>query len=209
MKVQCNGKEEVSKPVQIVNYSICSNLPLVDSRSQDRGDIQLSESASYGIPIIERKDLHYDPKIDEIGRGTFGAVYKVTCAGTSAAVKQMKVRQMKLITNILKSEVQVHSKIRHPNIVQIMAVAIGKSAIYIVFEVVIGANLEELLFSDEDDHCAFTILCEKKEFIGRQIVQAVAYLHNRKPPILHRDIKPANVLVTNESYVTKLCDMGL
>ena len=194
VKVQCDGKEEVSKLVQIVNYSICSNLPLVDSRSQDRGDIQLSESASYGIPIIERKDLHYDPKIDEIGRDTFGAVYKATWAGTSVAVKQMK---------------NTAPKIRHPNIVQIMAVAIGKSAIYIVSELVIGANLEELLFSDEDDGCAFTIPCEKKEFIGRQIVQAVAYLHNRKPPILHRDIKPANVLVTNESYVTKLCDMGL
>jgi serine/threonine protein kinase len=169
-----------------------------------------SETVSYGIPMIEKKDLHYDPKIDEIGRGTFGAVYKASWAGTSVAVKQMKVRQIKLITNILKSEVQVHSKIRHPNIVQIMAVAIGKSAIYIVSELVNGANLEDLLFSDEDDDgCSFTIPSDKKVFIGRQIVQAVAYLHNRKPPILHRDIKPANVLVASESYVTKLCDMGL
>jgi serine/threonine protein kinase len=171
-----------------------------------------SESVSYGVPIIEKKDLLYDPKTDEIGRGTgtFGAVYKASWAGTSVAVKQMKVRQMKLITNILKSEVQVHSRIRHPNIVQIMAIAMGKNAIYIVSELVNGANLEDLLFSDEDDGgCPFTIPSDKKTFIGRQIVQAVAYLHNRKPSILHRDIKPANVLVANESYVTKLCDMGL
>jgi len=53
-------------------------LQCFDPRSQDRGDIQLSESASHGIPIIERKDLHYDPKIDEIRRGTFGAIYKAS-----------------------------------------------------------------------------------------------------------------------------------
>ena len=55
----------------------------------------------------------------------------------------------------------------------------------------------------------FPIPSDKKTFIGRQIVQAVTHLHNWKLPILHRDIKLANVLVANESYVTKLCDMGL
>ena len=221
VKVRCDGKQELSRAVQIVKRIITSQVPPECLKSIERREMQdenritlveneESETVSYGIPMIEKKDLHYDPKIDEIGRGTFGAVYKASWAGTSVAVKQMKVRQIKLITNILKSEVQVHSKIRHPNIVQIMAVAIGKSAIYIVSELVNIANLEDLLFSDEDDDgCSFTIPSDKKVFIGRQIVQAVAYLHNRKPPILHRDIKPANVLVASESYVTKLCDMGL
>ena len=69
---------------------------------------------------------------------------------------------------------------------------------YIVSELVDEANLEDLLFSDEDDGgCSFNIPSDKKNFIGCQIVQAVTYLHNRKPPILHRDIKPANVLVAN------------
>ena len=221
VKVQCDGKEEVSRVVQVVKHSINSEVLSDSSRLSEHGTVhekdmstliqnENSESVSYGIPMIQRKDLHYDPKIDEIGRGTFGAVYKATWAGTSVAVKQMKVRQMKLMVNILKSEVQVHSRIRHPNIVQIMAVAVGKSALYIVSELVNRANLEDLLFSDDDDGgCSFTIPSNKKCFIGRQIVQAVAYLHNRKPPILHRDIKPANVLVARESYVTKLCDMGL
>ncbi|KAK3750999.1 hypothetical protein QZH41_007608 [Actinostola sp. cb2023] len=45
--------------------------------------------------------------------------------------------------------------------------------------------------------------------ISRQLLQAVAYLHNLKPQVLHRDIKPANVLVARETHITKLCDMGL
>ena len=146
-KVQCDGKE-VSRVVQVVKCSINSEVQSDSSRLSEHGSVhekdmstlvqnKNSESVSYGIPMIERKDLHYDPKIDEIRRGTFGAVYKATWAGTSVTVKQMKVWQIKLMVNILKSEVQVHSRIRHPNIVQIMAVAVRKSALYIVSELVL------------------------------------------------------------------------
>ena len=191
VKVRCDQEEETSEEV------------LVKRRPE-------SENVPYGVPFIERGDLQFDSKRDEIGRGTFGAVYKAMWAGTAVAVKQMKVRNVNLIKSVLQSEVHIHSKIRHPNIVQIMAVALAKTAVYIVCELVDGANLEELLFSDEEDGGAsFCIPIDKKPFIGKQIVQAVAYLHNLKPPILHRDIKPANVLVSRESYLTKLCDMGL
>ena len=29
------------------------------------------------------------------------------------------------------------------------------------------------------------------------------------PSIIHRDIKPASILVAKETFVTKVCDMGL
>lgn len=219
VKVQCGGQEAVSQVVQIVRFAISPTVSAGGSNAQGKtaGDNEKeappppSDSASLGIPFIERSDLKYDPKVDEIGRGTFGAVYKASWAGTAVAVKQMKVRNVKLMQSVLQSEVRVHSKIRHPNIVQIMAVALGKSAVYIVCELVNGANLDELLFWNDEEATSstFTIPDDKKPYVGRQIVQAVAYLHNLKPPILHRDIKPANVLVATGSYVTKLCDMGL
>ena len=81
----------------------------------------------------------------------------------------MKVRQMKVMKSVIKSEIHIHSKIRHPNIVQIMAVAMGKSAVYIVSELVDGSNLDELLFSsDEDGTRAFIITDDKKPFVGQQ-----------------------------------------
>ena len=45
--------------------------------------------------------------------------------------------------------------------------------------------------------------------VGRQISQAVAYLHSLNSPVVHRDIKPVNVLVAKGSLITKLRDMGL
>lgn len=118
----------------------------------------------------------------------------------------MKVRNVSKSV-LVNSEVQIHSQLRHPNIVQIMAVSLGKNAVYIVCELVNGANLDKLLFAD--DQPAFELPDNQKPDIAKQMVQAVAYLHNLKPPILHHDIKPANVLVASATYVTKLCDMGL
>ena len=99
--------------------------------------------------------------------------------------------------------------VRHPNIVQIMAVSFLKNSVLLVSKFIDGCNLEELLFADVPDDKTFTIQACDKMFIGKQICQAVAHLHNLKPPTVHRDIKPANVVVARTTHTTKLCDMGL
>ncbi len=40
----------------------------------------------------------------------------------------------------------------------------------------------------------------------KDILKAIQYLHNRKPPILHRDIKPENILSLNGAL--KIADFG-
>jgi serine/threonine protein kinase len=43
----------------------------------------------------------------------------------------------------------------------------------------------------------------------RDILQGLAYIHNRRPySLIHRDIKPTNILITN-SKVAKITDFGL
>ncbi|KAG8914750.1 hypothetical protein FRC00_011121 [Tulasnella sp. 408] len=39
-------------------------------------------------------------------------------------------------------------------------------------------------------------------------IDALAFLHQRNPPVCHGDVKPANVLITAE-YNARLCDFGL
>lgn len=41
----------------------------------------------------------------------------------------------------------------------------------------------------------------------RDIINAVEYLHSKKPPIIHRDIKPENLIFDNNGRV-KLADFG-
>ena len=125
------------------------------------------------------------------------------------AVKHVKIRHAKCIQSIVEREVRLHSMARHPNIVQIMAISFWKNSIYIVSELIEGHNLEELLFTDDDESSkTFTLQSCDKLDIGKQICQAVAYLHYLKSPVVHRDIKPANVLVAQTTHVTKLMSYG-
>ena len=43
----------------------------------------------------------------------------------------------------------IQSKTRHPNVIQLMAVSLGKSSVYIVSELVPGVNLDDILFGEE------------------------------------------------------------
>ena len=103
----------------------------------------------------------------------------------------------------------MHGLVRHPNIVQIIAIPVLKNAIYLLSELIKGPNLDDLLFSDDKINTHFTIQSYTKFHLGKHIYQAVAYLHNLKPPVVHRDIKPATILVDEGTQVIKLCEMGL
>lgn len=116
----------------------------------------------------------------EIGRGSFGTVYKGLWAGTDVGVKHIKVRNATRLQASVESEIKVHSLVRHPNIVQIRAISFLKNAIYLVSELIKGPNLDDLLFSDDKNDTHFTTQCCNKLHLGKQ---AVAYLHNLKRPI--------------------------
>ena len=112
---------------------------------------------------------------------------------------------MKYARKLIERELCVHSKIRHPNIVQLMAFAVDKNKLYLVQEYVAGSNLDDVLFSQNFSEMNITSKIE----VAEKVVQAVAYLHNQCPAIIHRDIKPENVLVSGDFSVVRLCDMGL
>ena len=162
------------------------------------------EPHTSNLPMIRKSDFLISPD-GEIGRGTFGTVFKGEWAGTPVAIKRIKMRRPSMIQSALNSEVRIHSMLRHPNIVQIMAVAMEKNELYIISEYVDGSNLEDLLFSSEE----VDILLTTKNSIAMHCAQAVAYLHALNPPVIHRDIKPANVLVSRVNHIAKICDMGI
>jgi len=204
VKVQGKGQEEVSETVPV------KPLILKPKPKMEKGHNEADSGLLPQLPIIDVKDVEFNPK-DEIGRGSFGVVYKGVWAGTPIALKHMKVRNAKRMQSVFETEVRIHSMLRHPNIVQIMGISLLKNSVYIVSELVDGFNLDELLFCDESSeaHSHRDVLLQDKVSIAKQICQAVTYLHHLKPAVVHRDIKPANVLVDKKSVATKLCDMGL
>lgn len=94
-------------------------------------------------------------------------------------------------------------RLRHPNIVALLAIATRGNNLYVDTELIDGADLGSLLFGDEPK---FALAEKNRHSIAMQLLQAVAYMHGQG--VVHQDIKPANVLITANSMVTKLSDLG-
>ena len=221
VEVLRGGEREMSEPIEIchANWSRTlhsSSAAKAQKQSLNEGTGEesnatkkLNQKDSVAFPAVPAVDKEEITFFDEIGRGSFGVVYKASWAGTDVAVKVLKMRNARRLRSVIETEVRVHGMICHPNIVQIMAVSILKNSIYIVSEYIAGLNLDDVIFGEGEGCTKITLEGHDKVCVGRQSSQAVAYLHNLKPPVVHRDIKPANVLVAKGSLITKLCDMGL
>ena len=90
VKVQGKGEEEMSEsvPVKAVTFKHCK--PKVEE-----GHVEAASGPLPQLPIIDVKDVYFNPKSDEIGRGSFGVVYRGVWAGTPIALKHIKVRNAK------------------------------------------------------------------------------------------------------------------
>lgn len=77
----------------------------------------------------------------------------------------------------------------------------GDTRLYTVQELVQGDTLESLVAAGrhftEDE---VTAICS-------QVVEVLAYLHGRSPPLVHRDIKPSNIIL-DEGGTAHLVDFG-
>lgn len=91
-------------------------------------------------------------------------------------------------------------RLRHPNIMVLLAIATCGNKLYISTKLINGADLGSVLFRDEPK---FALVENNRHSIAMQFLKAV-YLHCQG--IVHQDSKPANVLITAYSMVTKLYD---
>ena len=95
---------------------------------------------------------------------------------------------MKRLTN----EIRILKGINHPNIVRLIDLKKTKTHVYIVTEFCNGGSLSECLRKYINIHYKpFTE--EIAQFLMRQIVKAIHFLHTNK--IIHRDLKLDNILV--------------
>ena len=185
------------------NVSISKSVRVMGA--DETYDAACKQSGS--IPVIEAHVIQFArEEKDVLGEGSFGKVYKGSWKGTNIAVKeiQTQVRGRKQQEAVIENEIQIHSRIRHPSIVQIMAVAYTKKSVLLVSEYIPGPNLEEAIFGEDQK-----LLGGIKDLYAKQICQAVAYLHGRNPQIIHHDIKPSNILINHETATAKVCDLGI
>ena len=183
-------------------------LPNVDQALPDAA--QFLHDAAPVLPVIylekiPRGSISFTAN-DEIGRGSFGIVYRARWAATPVAVKQILFKRRNRGMDLaIQKELSIHCRARHPNIVQLMGMSTDDHYLYIISELVDGQNLEDVLFTN----ATIQLQQSDKILIANNCSSALCYLHNLHPLIIHQDVKPANVIVTHNTRVAKLCDFGL
>ena len=159
------------------------------------------------------KCLEPEPKINdftilkELGSGAFGHVYLVVHKTTNAqyAIKAIDKRNKANVDEkpYFRREVEVMYKVNHPNIVKLYGHFEDNNYCYFLMEYISKGNLYGLIPKDSKKRINTKVVAS----IMKDIISAVYYLHNMKPPIIHRDIKPENVLL-NDGLIAKIADFG-
>lgn len=139
-----------------------------------------------------------------LGQGGFGAVYKAHDANLDkpCAVKENLDTSQEAQRQFLR-EATVLANLSHPNLPRVTDhFIIPNQGQYLVMDYIDGEDLQRLVERGgplEPGRAAALIT---------QVMDALAYMHGRVPPVLHRDIKPANIKLTPEGKAV-LVDFGL
>ncbi|CAD8139580.1 unnamed protein product [Paramecium octaurelia] len=152
---------------------------------------------------INREDF---VKIDKLGYGAFGIVYKVREKTTNKIYAMKQIEKEKIFKNKLQNntvlERNVLKQSKHPFIVRLKYAFQTNSHIYFVMEYIAGGEFYKILSQVK------TGLPENVvKFVAAEVVLALEYL-NTKLKVIYRDLKPENLLLTTTGHV-KLTDFGL
>ncbi|XP_024543094.1 LEAF RUST 10 DISEASE-RESISTANCE LOCUS RECEPTOR-LIKE PROTEIN KINASE-like 1.1 isoform X1 [Selaginella moellendorffii] len=137
-----------------------------------------------------------------LGDGGFGTVYAGTLGGGGdvVAVKLLH-RSPQQASPQFMAEIDILSRFKHPNLVQLLGCSTDGQSLLLVYEFVGNGTLADHLHTKKSRLPWLTRLA-----IAIDIAQVLAYLHSYS--ILHRDVKSTNVLL-DEGFHAKLGDFGL
>ena len=100
---------------------------------------------------------------------------------------------------MLTSEIAIHKKLKHANIVRFYTDLEDRKYKYLVMEYISEKNLFKRIPKNTgfDEHDTF--------WYWIQTVQGIYFMHKHR--IIHRDLKPENLLVDKQNMI-KICDFG-
>lgn len=142
-------------------------------------------------------------KLEKIGEGTYGVVYKARDRVTNEVVALKKIRleeEDEGIPSTAIREISLLKELQHPNIVRLYDVVHTERKLTLVFEY-LDQDLKKYL-----DICENGLETSVLKSFLYQLLQGVAYCHEHR--VLHRDLKPQNLLINREGEL-KLADFGL
>ncbi|KAJ4145415.1 hypothetical protein LMH87_004267 [Akanthomyces muscarius] len=143
---------------------------------------------------------HYQV-LEELGRGSFGVVYKgiEKATGETVAIKHIDLESNDDDIQDIQAEIAVLSTCASPYVTQYKGCFLRGHKLWIVMEYLGGGSCLDLLKPANFSETHIAIIC-------RELLLGIQYLHDEGK--IHRDIKAANVLLS-ESGKVKLADFGV
>jgi len=139
-----------------------------------------------------------------LGKGKFGNVYlaKQKRTNTQLAFKVLFKAPMQAAqcVNALRREVEIQSRIKHPNIVSMFGYFYDTKNVYLLLEYLSGGDLYKRM--NKSNGYLDEVIC--RAYI-KDIAAGLSYLHRRG--VMHRDIKPENILIGEDGRLS-LTDLG-
>ena len=141
---------------------------------------------------------------EELGRGRFGVVFKVTDKGSGEhyAAKFIRCRKQE-DKQKCRDEITIMNSLEHPRLLQLAAAYENQREIIMTMEYIGGGELFEKVVADD-----FKLTERDCMLFMRQISSAIGFMHDKD--IVHLDLKPENILCkSKKSHQIKIIDFGL
>jgi serine/threonine protein kinase len=182
---------------------------------------------------MTRTIAHYE-RIEQIGEGTYGQVYRARCKDTNQIVALKKIRvhhggYWGMPPTVIR-EIKILKRLRHPSLVQMVEVVSSKGVEHLdeedeveekhklskkdrIIDAREGYKGNLFLVLEYVAHdltglmdVAYRFSEVQVKCVFKQLLEALQYMHDNK--YVHRDIKSSNILI-DHNFRVKLADFGL
>lgn len=193
------GRFDASSGSRIQQSGAGSSLPATPKAQRAPvPKLALSQMYSVKTPTAE-----VYKRVQQVGEGTYGKVYKAqnVLTGQFVALKKLRLeaeREGFPITAM--REIKLLQSFDHPNVLGLLEMMVEHNQIFMVSDYM-DHDLTGLL-----THPDLQLSESHRKFIFKQLMEGINYLHCRR--IIHRDIKGSNILLDSIGRL-KIADFGL
>ncbi|KNC80271.1 CAMK/CAMKL/CHK1 protein kinase [Sphaeroforma arctica JP610] len=203
MKIQTQENTENSNPPVETNVTkITAKNPKLLSQVMSVPDLSNMKSTSHWNKRRDFKELLREYLVVQtLSEGSTAEVFLAEERATGKLVIIKEQLLEKRDRKMVHREACIHSRLQHPNIVELYSTAKNQKVMVLLQEYVGGGELFDAVIPDIGVHPM-----RVRSYL-LQLVSAIKYLHNLG--IAHRDIKPENVCLDSSKEIPKLIDFGL